>query len=176
MLGRIGAAIRAALAAMRTMVWKTVRIGDRLISMLVPGDPAPAMPAVEPVGQAAAVESMTSLRHVANTLVQGHPLSQAMEKSIAPLQLAWLRSMTRSELCKLILANDADIRGHLRGKPIKGLVPYDAAAIRDVAAARAKRPEAPRPPRRTLRAVLAEAQGMTLAEAEAEAEGHPLVA
>lgn len=174
MLGRIGAAIRAVLAGMRKMVWRTVRIGDRLISMLVPGDPAPEMPAVETARQAAAVESMTSLRHVANTLVQGHALAADMEKSIPAMQLAWLRSMTRPELCKLILANDADIRAHMRGKPIKGLVPYDAAAIRDVAAARAKRPEAPRPPRRTLRAVLAEAQGMTLAEAEAE--GHPFVA
>lgn len=158
MLERIGAAIRAMLAAMKAMVWKTVRVGDKLISMLVPG-PAPIEPVVQddPAAEVAAVESMTALRNAANLLVQGHTLPPALVKVVPGLQVAWLQAMSRHELCKLILSRDDAIRLHLRGiAPIHGLVPFDAEAIRDVAAARAQRPQPARVPRRTLRAVLAE--------------------
>lgn len=158
MLGKIAAAIRAIVAAMKTMVWEFVRVGETWVKRLVAG-PAPIEPLVQgdPAGQAAAIGSMTALRNAANTMVQGQTLSPALAKAIPALQASWLQSMTRAELCKLILAKDDAIRLHLRGiEPIRGLVPFDAEAIRDVTAARSERPAPARVPRRTLRAVLAE--------------------
>lgn len=157
MLGRIAAAIRAVLAAMPRYLVKKILEAGVWVSRLV-AEPAPPPPVIsaEPAAQVAETESMIALRNAANAMAQGFVLTPAQAEAIAPLQADWLRSMTRQEICQVILAKDDDIRRHMRGiAPIRGVVPYDREAIADVTKARKDRP-APKPARRTVAQVLAE--------------------
>lgn len=158
------AAIAAVLAGMRRSIVQLVRVGGRWITKIVSvADPtsggAPsALPMTPDVAQALKPKNddVTALRNAAGQLVQGQPIAPADEKALHAGARAWLGCMTQHELCKLLLADDATIASHMRGKErMRGMVPYDKQAIADVTAARAHRP-APRVAKRTLRAVLAE--------------------
>jgi hypothetical protein len=86
----------------------------------------------------------------------------ALLKGVPDMTIAWLKALDRRALCAVVTAKDDQLAAHLRGREaIKGVVPYDKAAIADVVAAK----DAPRPRDRhpTLRDLLEERAGVSLA-------------
>ncbi|WP_157970089.1 hypothetical protein [Pelagibacterium sediminicola] len=149
--------VAAVLAAMPRFVWQKVCVCGEWISQLVavPAMPVEAAPAPggEASGNTADLEEIKGMKRLAGVLVQDQTPSEDDTKGLSDKAIDWLRALDRRSLCAVLAADASQLRAHMRGKaPIRGMVPYDTAAIKDVLAANARQPE----PRKTLRAALAE--------------------
>lgn len=154
-LARIGAIIRA----MSSKAWTWVQEGGRWVMRLVPSTAAQAAePIIADEPASAPDADIVAVKAVAAAMAAGIDPTPDQLKGMSDKQLRWLKAMDNRMLCIVAVAEPAQIRAHMRQQAsIKGMVPYDDAAIADVIAARA----APVPGKRTLREEL-EAQGLVL--------------
>lgn len=157
------AKIVSIMKSMGSFATRMVKRGGRWVAEIfhIPAAPmateaADSVPDITP----SRADDMSAVRELAKTLAAGLDADQAMLKGIPDMTIKWLRSMDRSALCKIALADDARVAAHMRGQaPIRGVVPYDKTAIDDVAAARDMlRPRERQP---TLRDLL-ESKGVSL--------------
>jgi len=150
------AKIGAVLASLPRFVWERVCVAGEWVSRLiaVPAMPVEAIasPAGKPSGNAADDE-VPGIKCLAGVLAQDLEPEPDHVKGLSDLTVAWMRSLDRRSLCVLLAAEPGQIRAHMRGKAhIKGMVPYEKEAIKDVFAARSR----PAPSGKTLREALAE--------------------
>lgn len=153
----------AALRRMGSFTTRLVKRGGQWIAELV-YVPAAAEPAVEMVPDTtpSKQDDYTAVRDLAKAMASGADAEPEMLKGMPAQTVKWLSAMNRRQLCQIALAEDSAIRGHMRGTTaIRGVAPFDKAAIDDVAAAKDK----PRPRDRqpTLRDLLEEKAGVSLA-------------
>jgi len=129
-------AIRAAAAAMRRLVLVTVRVSDRLISMLMPA-PMPAIDELEPEPAAPDPSRDTGsqfmpIRNLAYARLQGTMPTPAMLAAAGRLQTEWISAMSPAMLKAVLLADDKRLHLHMRGiECIKGVLRYDEKIIDD---------------------------------------------
>lgn len=157
---RFLAILAAVMAALPRYVWRAVTEAGKTVMRLFVEPPAPApVPRVAPVAQAQ--DDHDSVKALAKTLLAGkQPSAEALGK-MPEQTFKWLKALDRNGLAKVAVADVAVLRGHLRGgAPMRGLVPYDKAAIDDVTKARKPKTAARR---RTLRDELEETLGVSLA-------------
>lgn len=161
MLKSIMAAIGRMLAAMPKFVTERVKVAGRWITRLVAVPAAPVMPNAGVAAEAKADlsaktdDSHAVIRRVGGKLVQGQELTADDLKGVTPQMLRWLRVLGKPALCRVLCADEQQLRAHIRGVAlIKGVCRYEPEAIEAMEAA--NRP-APTPEgRKTLREVLAE--------------------
>lgn len=155
------AILAAVIAAMGTFVWRTVREGGRLVARLFrePGTP-PAMSQTASAAPDAKPEDYDAFKRVAGILAMDRVPSPEDLKALPAKGVDWLRAQDRQALHTLMCADTDMIRAHIKGRAmIRGVVPYDAEAVRDVTAARAAAPVA-RPNRPRTRRDALEEMGM----------------
>lgn len=154
------AIVAAIMAALPKFVWRAVMEGGKQVMRLFAEPPAPApAPRVAPVQQAQ--DDYDSVRSLAKDLMLGKQPTPEALKALPEQTFKWLSALDRNGLAQVAVADVAKLRAHMRrGAPIRGLVPYDKAAIDDVVA-----PNKPKPAARwrTLRDELEETLGVSLA-------------
>ncbi|GHA28317.1 hypothetical protein GCM10007989_25460 [Devosia pacifica] len=160
------AVIARIIAAMPKFVWQRVQVCGEWVSRLVAVPAAPAETVADTeVAKAASdrqADDMPAIKRVAGVLAQGELPTSEQLKGLTPKDLSWLKAQDRRALCIIMSADAQQLRAHMRGRAaIKGVVPYDSAAIREVTAARQAAVQNVRraKPRRTLREALEE-QGL----------------
>ncbi|WP_417582877.1 hypothetical protein [Pelagibacterium sp.] len=157
---RFLAMIRAAFAALATVMVTFVREGGRLVRRVVSigSPPAPQMPFE--IAEAAlrdadreetkAGNEWEAIRQLAASLAAGSVRPEQVE-AVSPEVVEWLRAMPRLMLCRVACASDTAIELHLHGiSSMKGVLAYDREAIADYGRAD------PAPRRRYLRDVVNE--------------------
>ena len=108
------------------MVWELFRVS---------GEPIPAQAALQQRDQA--VDDYDGVKRLAAAMMLPAGPKPDDFKCVPELTVKWLRSLDRADLAKVAVADGKALRGHFRGGVlIKGMVPYDAAAIADVTAAK----------------------------------------
>ena len=129
-------ALRAAAAVMRRLVLVTVRLGDRLISMLMPA-PMPAIDELEPETSAPDPSRDTgsrfmSIRNLAYARLQGTLPTPAMLAAAGKLPCEWVSAMSPAMLKSVLLADDRRLHLHMRGiETIRGVLRFDEKIIDD---------------------------------------------
>lgn len=166
------AAIERVLSAMRTTAWRWVQVGGRWIREMIPGGaPAPTGPSDDVMADVKAVQAELSavkadvkvdeidaVKSLARLMWAGVPVRPEHLQGITDRELDWLRVCDTDMLHKLAMADGQMIRAHMRGTaPIRGVVPFDPAAVEDMKRAQAM--PTPTGGRRTLRELL-EAEGL----------------
>lgn len=147
--------ILRALASLPRFVYRTVlRAGRFVVEMFsVPAEPLSAIsPAVaqEAKGASATDADIAALRRVGGAIIQGQVPKGEDLGAVPEKAVQWLKAMEKRQLARLLTSQDAAIKAHMRGiTPIKGIVPYEAEAIKAVTKARQAEPK-----RRTLRDLL----------------------
>lgn len=153
------AKIAAVIRAMTSRAWVWVQEGGRWVMKMLPGTPAPE-PAhmAEELTASAPDADIVATKRVAAAMAAGIDPTAEQIKGMSEKQMRWLKAMDQRQLCIVAVAEPAQIRAHMRQQAsIKGMIPFDDAAIAEVKAARS----APVPGKRTLRQEL-EAQGLVL--------------
>ncbi|WEJ31689.1 hypothetical protein [Devosia sp. SD17-2] len=160
-INSITGAIGRMLAAMRKFVTERVKIAGRWITRLVAVPATPVMPNAGVAAEAKADLSAktdnthAAIRRVGGKLVQGHGLTADDLEGITPQMLRWLRVLDKPALCRVLCADEQQLRAHLRSIAlIKGVCRYEAETITAMEAT--KRKAAVPEGRKTLREVLAE--------------------
>ncbi len=125
--------LRSVARAMSRLVMITVRIGDRLISKLVPA-PMPTVDELEPDAADNAERDTGSafmpIRNLAYARLSGTMPKPTDLAAAGKLSSEWVSSMTPEMLKKVLLADDVKLHKHLRGvETLKGVLRYDEAAI-----------------------------------------------
>lgn len=134
-LAKVGALMRA----MGSFAYRQVLRGGKWMTELVrvPGEPVPAPAAPQLKTQAA--DDYAGVKRLAAAMMTAEGPKPDDFKRVPELTVAWLRALERAGLAKVAVSDPQTLRGHMRGGvPIKGLVPYDAAAVADVTAAKRK--------------------------------------
>lgn len=137
------AMLRAAMRSIRRMVYVTIEVAGRMISVLRPD---PAYVAEEPVSADAGYEqAMQSqvpagpsdasrydrIRELATDLARNPNMdpTEILARGVGPLTAAWLSSMQPTMLVRVALANDQQLADCINGKrPIRGVFEYDPMA------------------------------------------------
>jgi hypothetical protein len=117
------AAIARVMAAMAATARRWVhRAGRWVLKQIIPASaPMPALPP-ELSPSAGDADDFTALRRVAGILAQDRDPEPADMRGLADNHLAWLRVLDRRALCRVMAANDATLRGHVKGTaPMKGM-------------------------------------------------------
>lgn len=145
MLKAIGRMLRAMKRAAAGTLKVLVRVGDRMVAMLVPA-PLPAVDMLEPELEAAndnpASTPMTgsvhaTIRNLAYARMTGRLPTPAELGAVSAMEADWIAAMDAEMNRKLLRASDAEISAHIRGRAcIKGVLAFDADAIDDLATAR----------------------------------------
>lgn len=129
-------AIRAALRAMKTWVWRVV---DGVLT-LVQTDPVGAGPApdgdhmdIAQPEHGSEISRFERIRRLAVELVRNPDApSGELMRGIAPLTATWLAAMSDEMLLKVGTASDEALAQHMVGKqPIRGVLAYDTASVDD---------------------------------------------
>lgn len=159
------AKIAALMRKMGSFTTRVIKVAGRWVSQLV------HVPATtDDVGQADAMvdtrpsraDDLEAVRDLAKVMAAGLDVDPAKLRGVPDMTVAWLKALDRRALCAVVTAQDEALAAHLRGRPaIRGVVPYDRAAIAEVAAAK----DQPRPRDRqpTLRDMLEERAGLSIA-------------
>ena len=135
-------ALRSAARAVGRLVWVVVQVGDRLISMLRPA-PMPPVDQLEPepadgAGQA---DGLMPIRELAYARMAGTMPSPATLAAAGVMASRWVSVMTPAMLAAVIAADNQRLHRHMRGiERIRGVVPFDRAAIDDVRMALERQP------------------------------------
>ncbi|MBJ6986051.1 hypothetical protein [Devosia sp. MC521] len=162
------AAIARVMRAMRATAWRWVQVGGRWIQEMIPGGaPEPVGPSADVVAEVEAAQAEPSARAVddigpvktlARLMWAGVALRPEHMEGITERELDWLRVLDQGMLHTLAVADKEQIDAHMRGRaPIKGMLPFDPAAVEDMKRAQAM--PVPTDGRRTLREML-EAEGL----------------
>lgn len=164
------AAIARVLRSMRSTAWTWVQEGGRWVMKLIPGAAAPEVAGPSPEVQAEVADAMAerstfladeetfAVKRLALLMFAGIALRPEHLEGITDRELDWLRVLDQSMLHKISVADHQQIRAHMKGTaPIRGVVPYDPAAVANMKSAWAI--PVPSSGRRTLREVL-EAEGL----------------
>jgi hypothetical protein len=118
------------------MVWKVVRIGDRLVGMFV-RQPLPTVDSLEPEFDERHVPANGSefqaLRNVLYSRWIGQRPNDADLGRLCDLELEWSAVLSRPMMLAVMTCKDADIHGHMSGRRrIRGVVPYESVAVEEV--------------------------------------------
>ncbi len=133
----ISLGLRAAARAMTRMIWVTIEIAGRLVSVL---RPAP-MPLVDQLGPDVAddvdqADELMPIRQLAYSRMAGTMPTPAVLAAAGAMGTPWVSVLSPAMLAAVIAADDNHLRRHMRGiERIRGVVPYDKAAIADVRSA-----------------------------------------
>ena len=144
MLRAIAAAIRSAMKRLARLVWVTVEIGGRLVSLLryESGNEA-AEPVAADAGQVAEVapdQRLAAIRELVLDYARapGMQVSKMLRPGISAETVAWIRALDPVQLARITCSSDTALTEHMAGKrSIKGLLPHDREAV--AAYVRAKR-------------------------------------
>ena len=141
----IGRMLRAMKRATAGTVKVLVRVGDRLVAMLVP-TPLPRVDMLEDEFEAAndnpASTPMTgsihsAIRNLAYCRMIGKMPRAAELGAVSAMEADWIAAMDAEMNRKLLKASDAEITAHVRGRArISGVLAFDADAIDDLTTAR----------------------------------------
>lgn len=142
------AMIRDALASLKTMVWKMVEVGGRMILALVPSSPAPAVPEVESAEDLAAVPELVASPAAGNRYERIRQLAGQIDVAPADAIAAvgvptasWLAAMSPLMISKVLCASDQELADHLASrKMIRGLLEYDQNTVADYVRRTTRRP------------------------------------
>ncbi len=133
------AAIARVLSTVRAFAWRLVQEGGRLVMRLMPGpapDPMPPLP-VELETSAPDADDLAPVRRVAGILAQDRVPTPAEMAGLSELQLDWLRVLSRRDLCRVMAADNAALRAHLRSTmPMKGMPRADRDTVQALLDAR----------------------------------------
>jgi hypothetical protein len=131
------AAIAAALAALGTLVARTVWRAGRWITELV-REPATPMPPPAPtaVGQVEEntsnheAEVLLSLRKIMRAYLIGERPAPGDLQALPDLTRLWARQLDQRQVQICLSADDTQLSAHLRGRAtIRGVIPHEAAAV-----------------------------------------------
>lgn len=131
---------RAAAASMRVLV----RVGDRLVAMIVPA-PLPPMdmldddqvPANDNQGTPMTGSIHSAIRSLAYARMTGRMPTAAELGAVSAMEADWIAAMDAEMNRRLLKASDVEISAHIRGRAnIKGVLAFDAEAIDDLATTR----------------------------------------
>lgn len=137
MLRAIVAAIRGAMKRLAKMVWVTVEIGGRMISMLrlepefqhEVADVGQAQPApVNAQAQVPAASDLDRVRALATSLARRPNMSasEIVQAGVSPVTAAWLSGMSPVMLCRVALACDQDLADAIAGRRnLRGVYPHN---------------------------------------------------
>jgi hypothetical protein len=151
-----------ALRRMGSFTTRIVKKAGKWVAELVhvPAAPmadAPAVPDMTPTKS----DDYSTVRDLAKILAMGDDPTPEQLKGVPEKTFSWLSAMNRRELCRVAVADDKALRGHMRGgEQVRSLVPYEQEAIDDVSAAKSQSRPSERAP--TLRDLLEE-RGVRLA-------------
>lgn len=145
MMRAIGRMLRAMKRAAQASVKVLVRVGDKLVAMIVPA-PLPPMDMIEddmvPANDNPAATPMTgsvhsAIRNLAYARMLGRLPTPAELGAVSAMEADWIAVMSEEMNRKLLKASDAEISAHIRGRAnIRGVLAFDADAIDDLATAR----------------------------------------
>jgi hypothetical protein len=141
-LKAIGRMLRSMSRAARATIRKTLFIGGKLVSVLLPAGPPP-IDDLEPDDAAndnvpAPISENAGIRDLAYCRLQGRMPAAQQLGAVTQLQADWLAAMDSEMSRRLLKATDAQINRHLRGNDtIKGVLPCDADTIEDYTTAMA---------------------------------------
>ena len=144
MLRAIAAAIWSAMKRLARMVWVTVEIGGRLVSLLrYESGVEAAEPVAADAGQVVEVAPDQRLSAIRD-LVLDHarnpkmPVSEMLRPGVSAEAVAWIRALDPVQLARITCSSDTALTEHLAGqRSIRGLLAYDREAV--AAYVRAKR-------------------------------------
>lgn len=142
------AMIRAALASLRTMIWKMVEVGGKVVLALVPGPPAAATHAVESAEDLAAVPELAASPMTGNRYERIRQLAAQIDvappaaiQAVGVPTAAWLAAMSPLMIAKVLCSSDQELADHLAGrKTIRGLLEYDQNTVTDYVRRTTQRP------------------------------------
>lgn len=145
MMRAIARMLRAMKRAAAGTVKVMVRVGDKLVAMIVPA-PLPPMDMLEddmvpandnPVATAMTGSIHSAIRNLAYARMLGRLPTAAELGAVSAMEQDWIAAMDAEMNKKLLRASDAEISAHIRGRAcIKGVLAFDADAIDDLATAR----------------------------------------
>lgn len=137
MLRAIMSAIRSAMRRLAKLVWVTVEVGGRLVSMLRiepefeydVADVGQAQPVpANTQAQVPAASDLDRVRALATSLARQPDMSasEIVQAGVSPVTAAWLSGMSPVMLCRVALANDADLADAIAGRRnLKGAYPHN---------------------------------------------------
>lgn len=145
------AAIRRALAALANGTWKLVRIGGRLIRMLVPSPlpPSPEQIVENALGERPQIdatldERLQSIRELAHAMISGAARGEHFG-AVHENDARWLMAMPPEMLRVVVCTTDRMLADHMSGRDtIRGLLRYERETIAEYAAAVRREREAER--------------------------------
>lgn len=137
MLRAIMSAIRSAMRRLAKLVWVTVEVGGRLVSMLRiepefehdVADVGQAQPApANTQAQVPAASDLDRVRDLATSLARrpDMPASEIVQAGVAPVTAAWLSGMSPTMLVRVALASDGDLADAIAGRRnLRGVYPHN---------------------------------------------------
>jgi len=137
---RFFAMITAILKSMGHFTTEFVREGGKWVAKLlrVPGAPMHSMPTETDDEPASVPETFDGVRRAAGALAMGKIPTPEDLVGVSEKAARWLQVQPKDALHRIMCADDEQLREHVRGRsPIRGVVPFDDAAIADMEMAEA---------------------------------------